>query len=608
MTNSEINRLRRCGEEARSLARELAATSKPAASIEAGDPRRESRARLIESAARVLSLAIDGIGRARDAETTRIATWQEGTRPVEERLWELTCAVTTLSAQSGELHSIDEAAAVLQVLSCLFADPGADVPARLQALREMQREMPGRIDLRPNGPYVATNIQRLENWLGEHVVVPPRVALCRCGGAAIKPFCHGTHARNHFDDAKDPKRVRDSEDSYVGQQLTVLDNRGTCAHSGFCTDRLSTVFHQGQEPFVTPSGARMDDIVRAVRACPSGALSVVVDGREARDQAARGPAVEVSKDGPYRVTGGIPLTDREGGPVARNAGASVEHYSLCRCGHSQNKPFCSGMHWSIRFQDPVAAPDHQPTVFEWAGGFPAFTRMTRLFYSKYVPEDPLIGPLFASMAPDHPERVASWLGEVFGGSKRYSDQYGGYTRMVAQHLGKGLTEAQRARWVTLMLRSADESGLPQDPEFRAAFVAYLEWGSRLALENSQPGAKPPANMPVPRWWWVCDATPGSRVSALAHQIEDQTEGQAETAPLPGPDEAVTFGAHVRGLFRPIDRQSMRFPFDLWAYDDVVRHAREILQRLESGTMPCDGAWPKQQVDTFRRWVESGTPE
>jgi truncated hemoglobin YjbI len=317
---------------------------------------------------------------------------------------------------------------------------------------------------------------------------------------------------------------------------------------------------------------------------------------------ARSPAVEISKDGPYRVTGGIPLVAHGGEPVARNAGASFEHYSLCRCGQSQNKPFCSGMHWYVRFQDPAVDADHEPTLFEWAGGFPALTRMTRLFYSKYVPEDPLVGPLFANMAPDHPERVAGWLGEVFGGPKRYSKQYGGYERMVSQHVNKSLTEAQRARWVSLMCRSADESGLPQDAEFRAAFVAYLEWGSRLALENSQPGAKPPAHMPMPRWWWVCDATPGSRVSALPHEVED------EASPLPGPDETVTFSTHVRGLFRRVDRQSMLFAFDLWAYDDVVRHAAEIFRRLENGTMPCDGAWPQPKVETFRRWVESGTPE
>jgi truncated hemoglobin YjbI len=94
-----------------------------------------------------------------------------------------------------------------------------------------------------------------------------------------------------------------------------------------------------------------------------------------------------------------------------------------------------------------------------------------------VPEDPLLAPLFANMSPDHPERVAAWLGETFGGPKRYTEDYGGYDRMVSQHLGKALTEEQRARWASLMIQSATEAGLPTDPEFRAAFVAYLEWGT-----------------------------------------------------------------------------------------------------------------------------------
>ena len=66
-----------------------------------------------------------------------------------------------------------------------------------------------------------------------------------------------------------------------------------------------------------------------------------------------------------------------------------------------------------------------------------------------------------------------------------------------------------------LAQSADDAGLPTDPEFRAAFLAYIEWGSRIAVENSTSGANPPPHMPVPRWWWVCDATPGSRLSALA---------------------------------------------------------------------------------------------
>ena len=73
--------------------------------------------------------------------------------------------------------------------------------------------------------------------------------------------------------------------------------------------------------------------------------------------------------------------------------------------------------------------------------------------------------------------------------------------MVRQHLGRGLTEAQRVRWTRLLCDCADEAGLPTDPEFRSAFVAYLEWGSRIAVLNSQPGENPTTEQPMPRWGW-----------------------------------------------------------------------------------------------------------
>ena len=244
--------------------------------------------------------------------------------------------------------------------------------------------------------------------------------------------------------------------------------------------------------------------------------------------------------------------------------------------------------------------DAVPTLFEWAGGAPALLRMTTIFYETYVPDDPLLAPLFAEMAPDHPERVAAWLGEVLGGPRSYSERFGGYDRMVSRHIGKALREEQRARWVHLLCKSADDAQLPTDPEWRAAFVAYLEWGSRIAVENSQPGADPPPHMPVPRWSWVSDATPGSRVSALA-----EPTAQQEEADLPGPDQPVSFAQHIKPLFREGDRRSMRFAFDLWSHEEVATHAPAILDRLRAGTMPCDGAWPKDRVAVFERWLDSG---
>jgi hypothetical protein len=72
-------------------------------------------------------------------------------------------------------------------------------------------------------------------------------------------------------------------------------------------------------------------------------------------------------------------------------------------------------------------------------------------------------------------------------------------------------------------------------------------------------------------------------------------------------QSIGFEEHVKTMFRPRDRQSMEFAFDLWSYEDVTAHADDILARLRAGTMPCDGAWPKEQVDAFQSWVDSGKP-
>ena len=73
------------------------------------------------------------------------------------------------------------------------------------------------------------------------------------------------------------------------------------------------------------------------------------------------------------------------------------------------------------------------------------------------------------------------------------------------------------------------------------------------------------------------------------------------------DEPMHFEEDVKPLFRERDRDSMRFAFDLWSLDDVSTQANAILDRLEAGTMPCDGAWPAERVAVFRRWIDAGKP-
>src|SRR5262245_52946013 len=121
-------------------------------------------------------------------------------------------------------------------------------------------------------------------------------------------------------------------------------------------------------------------------------------------------------------------------------------------------------------------PNPVPTLFEWMGGMPAIQRLMAAFYER-VPRDPLLAPLFATMNPDHVEHVSRFVAEVLGGPKTYSAELGGHPAMVRHHVGRNLSEEQRQRWMQILLRCADECGIPDDPEFRSAFVAYLEWGT-----------------------------------------------------------------------------------------------------------------------------------
>ena len=73
--------------------------------------------------------------------------------------------------------------------------------------------------------------------------------------------------------------------------------------------------------------------------------------------------------------------------------------------------------------------------------------------------------------------------------------------MLSKHRGLGIAADQRFRFASLMSLAADDAGLPDDPEFRSALVAYLEWGTRLALANSQPDAGVVEHAPVPHWGW-----------------------------------------------------------------------------------------------------------
>ncbi|WP_375478683.1 group II truncated hemoglobin [uncultured Jatrophihabitans sp.] len=142
-----------------------------------------------------------------------------------------------------------------------------------------------------------------------------------------------------------------------------------------------------------------------------------------------------------------------------------------------------------------------PTLIEWAGGTEPIAVMINSFYDR-VEQDDLLGPLFpGGVSVAHRDHVAAWWAEVLGGPARYTDELGGYETMLSHHRYLAITGEQRLRFVTLMSRAADDASLPADPEFRAAIMGYLEWGTRIAVANSQLDAEPIPHAPVPHWGW-----------------------------------------------------------------------------------------------------------
>src|ERR1700722_2388508 len=142
-----------------------------------------------------------------------------------------------------------------------------------------------------------------------------------------------------------------------------------------------------------------------------------------------------------------------------------------------------------------------PTLYEWAGGQDAIARMIGCFYDR-VERDDLLSPFFpGGVSAGHREHVTIWGCEVLGGPAGYTERLGGYPAMLARHLNLAITGEQRFRFASLMSLAADDAELPADPEVRAALVGYLEWGTRLAMSNSQPGADVVLQAPVPHWGW-----------------------------------------------------------------------------------------------------------
>lgn len=211
----------------------------------------------------------------------------------------------------------------------------------------MKEQKKTKINPIQDGPLEVENLSRLTNSRGEPVDSSRSIELCRCGKSHTKPFCDKSHEMSGFTSEKCDDRVPDKKEHYKGKYITIHDNRGICSHAGFCTSLLSQVFHGG-EPWIDPDAVDIEKIKEVIEMCPSGALSYSINGRETKDLPHEEEII-VSKNGPYYVRGGIELVD-----VDLGDDAFQEHYTLCRCGDSCNKPRCDGSHWYSDFKDDEA--------------------------------------------------------------------------------------------------------------------------------------------------------------------------------------------------------------------------------------------------------------
>ena len=201
------------------------------------------------------------------------------------------------------------------------------------------------IDIMEDGPFIGDNLQVLENSRGEKIESKKKMALCRCGASENKPFCDGTHSKVGFTGYSEAKVKLDKEKEYEGKDISVFFNLTVCYHAKECVSNLPAVFDKDARPWVNPDNSDKESIINTIKKCPSGALSYKIGDEHIRDFDGE-QKIKIEKDGPYCVSGSIGLNiENDLEPPSK------EHFALCRCGASKNKPYCDGSHSKIDFVD-----------------------------------------------------------------------------------------------------------------------------------------------------------------------------------------------------------------------------------------------------------------
>lgn len=141
------------------------------------------------------------------------------------------------------------------------------------------------------------------------------------------------------------------------------------------------------------------------------------------------------------------------------------------------------------------------TLFEHAGGEEAIHRLEEIFYASVL-ADPVLAPLFGAGRPEHVDHLTAFTVESFGGPDRFTRELG-FDHLIAVHRGLRITEEQRQRFIELYMRALDAAGMPADEPFRRAVREHVEFGTEVAMQNSNADSDEelyPLHE-VPRWTW-----------------------------------------------------------------------------------------------------------
>lgn len=204
-----------------------------------------------------------------------------------------------------------------------------------------------------DGPYVVKEYdeikgtetyQEMREGQGHAYSFKDRLTLCRCGKSSSLPYCDGTHVGAGFEADVDGKEV--VRKAYTGTTITVFYKEAICAGAEECIRNCPEVFNPNVKPWIQPDQVQVDRVIETIKKCPSGALSYQIHD-EVVENFGQAERISFVKNGPYCVCGKAQIINPK---KLDQTFETVDHFTLCRCGESKNKPFCDASHWEHPFE------------------------------------------------------------------------------------------------------------------------------------------------------------------------------------------------------------------------------------------------------------------